>query len=176
MTIKLEDYNKKWAEQYIDIKNELWPHMGQLAIGIEHVGSTSVIGVKAKPVIDIDVIVSSQLFYEELKTLLEKLNYEHQDDQVVLGREVFINNKHKISHRLYVCTPDSLALKNHLTFRNMLNQHKDLVELYNEVKTNSANNAKDEDEYCKMKTSFIIEVLRHGGFSQIDLDKVQEIN
>ena len=50
-------YDKRWKKDFIDIKDELAEALGQLAISIEHVGSTSVEGLAAKPIIDIDVVV-----------------------------------------------------------------------------------------------------------------------
>ena len=50
-------YDEKWKQAFKEIKNELDAALGSLAISIEHVGSTSVEGLAAKPIIDIDVII-----------------------------------------------------------------------------------------------------------------------
>ena len=48
-------HDEKWKQEFIEIKNELEAALGNLAVSIEHVGSTSVEGLAAKPIIDIDV-------------------------------------------------------------------------------------------------------------------------
>ena len=51
------DYNPEWAEQFNDLKKVLTNHLGNDIIGVEHVGSTAIPGMKAKSVIDLDIII-----------------------------------------------------------------------------------------------------------------------
>lgn len=176
MTVKVSDYNSEWSNWYSEIKDSIWPRICEVALGMEHVGSTSIEGLSAKPIIDIDIIIGSQHFFNEVKQVLEALGYEHKGDLGIPQREVFHHHDAKHPHHLYVCTADSLALKNHLAVRNMLRQHHDLVELYGEIKQNASSKAADGDEYCKMKTNFLIEVLKASGFSQDELNAVREVN
>lgn len=176
MTVTVSDYNSEWNNWYSEIKDNIWPRICDVALGMEHVGSTSVEGLSAKPIIDIDIIIGSEHFLNEVKQVLEALGYEHKGDLGIPKREVFHHKDAKHPHHLYVCTADSLALKNHLAVRNMLRQHHDLVELYREIKQSAANKASNGDEYCKLKTSFLIEVLKASGFSQEELNAVREVN
>ena len=71
-------YNEKWKQDFIDIKTELSQALGKIAISIEHVGSTSVEGLAAKPIIDIDVVVKNENLTDAISAL-NKIGYIHED-------------------------------------------------------------------------------------------------
>ena len=87
-------------------------------ISIEHVGSTSIPGMKAKPIIDIDVVVQDEAQFLSVKEDLEKIGYIHKGDLGISGREVFDedNVSIKIAHHLYVCKKDNPELLRHIAF------------------------------------------------------------
>ena len=66
--VVVEPYNEAWKDDFIAIRDELAPALGDLALAIEHVGSTSVEGLSAKPIIDIDVVIESR---EKLPEVIE---------------------------------------------------------------------------------------------------------
>ena len=88
-TIVVEPYDEAWAQAFIDIKKELEDVLGELALSIEHVGSTSVKGLSAKPIIDIDVVIASSSQLENVIEALSKIGYYHEGDKGIPGREVF---------------------------------------------------------------------------------------
>ena len=53
-------YEKRWEQDFEQIKTEIRNALGELALGIEHVGSTSVPGLSAKPIIDLDVVIRDE--------------------------------------------------------------------------------------------------------------------
>lgn len=73
----------------VKIKAEIIPVLEGITIGIEHVGSTSVQGVSAKPIIDIDVVIKDHTFMETVLSALEKIGYQHEGDLGIVGVEVF---------------------------------------------------------------------------------------
>jgi len=73
----------------LNIKNELQTVLGNYAIAIEHVGSTSVEGLAAKPIIDIDIVISDYSVLEEVVRRLSKIGYEHEGNLGIEGREAF---------------------------------------------------------------------------------------
>ena len=70
-------YDEKWHQAFLDIKSELAAALGPLALSIEHVGSTSVPGLAAKPIIDIDVVVRKTNLEPAIKALAT-IGYEHE--------------------------------------------------------------------------------------------------
>ena len=71
-------YDEQWKQDFLMIKEELAAALGQLAITIEHVGSTSVEGLSAKPIIDIDVVIKDYTLLGEVVCALEKIGYRHE--------------------------------------------------------------------------------------------------
>ena len=67
-------YNEKWKQDFMTIKEELSAALGDIAIAIEHVGSTSVEGMAAKPIIDIDVAVKRERIGDAILALSDILS------------------------------------------------------------------------------------------------------
>ena len=78
-------YDEEWKQDFIDIKNEIMDAIGTFAIAIEHVGSTSVEGLAAKPIIDIDVVVKSGNV-ERAICALENIGYIHEGNLGIEGQ------------------------------------------------------------------------------------------
>ena len=70
-------YDEQWKQNFIMIKDELTSAVGQLAMRIEHVGSTSVEGLSAKPIIDIDVVIKDYAVFEEVVSALGAIGYRY---------------------------------------------------------------------------------------------------
>ena len=131
----VEKYNPKWAEQFQTLKEFLEKNTTEY-ISIEHVGSTSIPRMNAKPIIDIDIVVEDTLQFLKLKDELEKIGYVHEGDRGISGREAFDQEKVPVSidHHLYVCVKDNAELKRHIKFRDKLRVTPDLVDEYNKIK------------------------------------------
>lgn len=71
----VENYNPLWVEAFQKIKSEIEPILKDLIISIEHVGSTSVPGLKSKPIIDIDIVIHSLDYFNEIKLRLGTIGY-----------------------------------------------------------------------------------------------------
>lgn len=72
----LVEYNKEWPQDFLKIKNELTKVL-TVQCKVQHVGSTSIPGMKAKPIIDIDVGLDNWSDFEAVKKVLAKIGYEH---------------------------------------------------------------------------------------------------
>ena len=131
----VEKYNPKWAEQFQTLKEFLEKNTTEY-ISIEHVGSTSIPGMNAKPIIDIDIVVEDTLQFLKLKDELEKIGYVHEGDRGISGREAFDQEKVPVSidRHLYVCVKDNAELKRHIKFRDKLRVTPNLVDEYNKIK------------------------------------------
>jgi len=87
--IVIEDYDPHWQEQFEVLRAQIAAVLRPLAAAIEHVGSTAVPGLAAKPIIDIDVLLRSAADLPEAITRLATLGYQHRGDLGVPGREAF---------------------------------------------------------------------------------------
>ena len=104
----VESYNSEWKRDFEDIRSELMAVLDGKVISIEHVGSTSVEGLSAKPIIDIDVVIEDEDAFPEVKAAMESIGYTHEGDLGIPGREAFKykGKEHLRKHHLYVCTKD----------------------------------------------------------------------
>ncbi|WP_282920188.1 GrpB family protein [Ignavigranum ruoffiae] len=163
--VVVEKWNPKWQEEFEKIVDSLGEDILQNSIRIEHVGSTAVQGLSAKPIIDLDIVIDSDKF-TLVKKLLKDQGYEHEGDLGIKGREAFsyINKKELMNHHLYVCPQDSEELIRHITFRNFLRKHPALVSEYSKVKEQAAklypNNI---DKYMEFKAEIIEKIYKQCG-------------
>jgi GrpB-like predicted nucleotidyltransferase (UPF0157 family) len=120
----VEQYNPAWSQWFEDIKKYLGEGIAEASIRIEHVGSTSVPGMIAKPTIDIIIVIEAE-GWEEMKLRLEERRYDYRGNQGIETREVFRLRDESILpvHHLYVCPKDSPELLKETAFRDYLKTH-----------------------------------------------------
>ena len=154
-------YSKEWKSDFEKIKKELVCALEGLIIGIEHVGSTSVEGLSAKPCIDIDVIIKDYSAFEPVVSALAAIGYTHEGNLGIKDREAFkyTDKPHLKKHHLYVCPQDSAELYRHITFRNFLRVNPDAIKKYSKVKETAAKLfPNDIDKYIEYKSPCIEEL------------------
>ena len=159
-------YDNNWKLQFEAIRAEIQDALGELALSIEHVGSTSVEGLSAKPIIDIDVVIEDESKLQAVVKKLAGIGYEHEGNLGIVGREAFgyTGKEHLQNHHLYVCTKDSPELKRHLAFRDYLRSHEEAVREYSRIKEEGAKlYPKDIDGYIGYKTGWIEKIYREIG-------------
>ena len=159
-------YDRTWKAAFKAIKSELESAVGDLVLGIEHMGSTSVEGLSAKPCIDIDVIIEDYGVFEEVVRRLADIGYIHEGDLGIPDREAFCysDKPHLMSHHLYVCPRYSRELHRHITFRDFLRSNPDAVKRYGAVKEEGARLFPDDIEgYIAHKTPCIEDLYRQCG-------------
>lgn len=176
-SIAVVDYDPAWPARFAAIRDGVWPVVADIVVAIEHVGSTSVPGLAAKPVIDLDVVVRSSADVPTAIERLATLGYVHLGDLGVAGREAFRPPAGSSAHNLYVCPPDSTGLANHLTLRDHLRNHPELASAYGALKKRlSKAFTHDIDAYVDAKTDFIIAALREAGLSEEHLESIERAN
>lgn len=159
-------YSDQWERDFLKIKDEIKSALGELAESIEHVGSTSVRGLSAKPVIDIDVVISDSSVLSDVIAALGRIGYQHEGDLGITGREAFRydGKDHLQKHHLYVCPDDSSELKKHIAFRDYLRSHPEAAAEYSRIKEEGAAlYPEDIDRYIEYKTPFIEKIYREIG-------------
>ena len=159
-------YDSAWKTAFEDIRAELDAALGNLAIAIEHVGSTSVVGMSAKPIIDIDVVIPDYTVFDDVVQRLAQIGYTHEGDLGIKDREAFkyTDKPHLQKHHLYVCPQNSAELHRHITFRDFLRGNPDAVQTYSAVKETAAERYPDDiDGYINDKSPCIEELYKRCG-------------
>ena len=159
-------YDEKWKSDFEKIKTEIVEAIGDLILGIEHVGSTSVEGMAAKPCIDIDVVIPDYSVFPAVVDRLGDIGYIHEGNLGIQDREAFkyADKPHLQTHHLYVCPQTSAELHRHITFRDFLRSHPDAVYQYSAVKQQAAQLfPNDIDAYIAYKSECIKEIYQKCG-------------
>jgi GrpB-like predicted nucleotidyltransferase (UPF0157 family)/GNAT superfamily N-acetyltransferase len=185
--IVVVDYQPIWSEQFRDFQSILARSLVGAYLTIEHVGSTSVPGLAAKPILDMDIVVADDKQLQEVICRLEKLGYRHVGDQGVPGREVVkpVSNLVPLDgsgrewpkHHLYICQQGVPSLQNHLNLRDYLLAHPEAVKAYGDLKKQLAARFPDDiDAYIDGKTAFILDILEKVGMQAEDLTVARAVN
>lgn len=166
----IEEYNEEWPKAFNIIESILSNKLNSLVLRIEHVGSTAVPSLAAKPIIDVDIVIESMEYLPEVIKKLEELGYVHEGDLGIKNREAFArkddyvpyssegNMKHE--HHLYVCNRESEELKRHLMFRDILRKHPLLVSEYTNLKIQLSNKFRNNRKaYTEGKTEFVTRIM-----------------
>lgn len=164
--VEVMPYDESWRQNFEEICCELKTALGKLALRIEHVGSTSVKGLSAKPVIDIDVVIKDYTVFGEVIKALENHGYYYEGDLGIPEREAFgyVGREHLMKHHLYVCPENSRELKRHLLFRDHLRSHPEDAAEYSRIKEEGAAlYPEDMDSYIKHKSPFIEKIYKEIG-------------
>ena len=160
--VVVEKWNPQWKYEYEKIVASLGKDIIYNSIKIEHVGSTSVEGLSAKPIIDLDIVIENDNF-EIIKRLLNDKGYKHEGDLGIEGREAFsYSGKEELMiHHLYVCPKNSKELFKHITFRNFLENNPALAAEYSKVKEQAAVLYPDDiDKYMEFKSEIIEKIYK----------------
>jgi GrpB-like predicted nucleotidyltransferase (UPF0157 family) len=175
--VEVIEYDPEWPGIFEEIHSFVWPAVRDAALTMEHVGSTAVPGLSAKPVIDACIVVASKRDLPEVIKNLSSIGYVHKGNLGVPDREAFARPAHFPRHHLYVSPRDSLSLKNHLGLRDYLRSHPEAAKEYGELKAALARRfPEDIDSYIVGKTAFILGILRKIGLSEDELGEIKDIN
>ena len=176
-SIYIVEYDPCWKTRFNEFKDVLWPVVADHSIGFEHVGSTAVEGLAAKPIIDIDIIVSSMNALLKVIERLVPLGYVHQGELGIQGRHAFFQQENVSKLHLYVCLEGSLGLRNHLALRDYLRAHPSAVKEYSNLKKRLAQQYPNNIDCCvEGKTSFIAAILERCSFTPCELLNVLSSN
>jgi GrpB-like predicted nucleotidyltransferase (UPF0157 family) len=171
------DYDPEWPRVFEALRAGVWEAVRDSAVGIEHIGSTSVPGLAAKPIIDMAIIVASADQVPLVINRLAGIGYVHRGNLGIEDREAFHNPPGLPPHHLYLCPSGSLGLINPLNLRDYLRKHPQAAAAYGKLKQSlAAQFPEDIDSYVSGKTDFILEVLREAGFSTKQLETIARAN
>src|SRR5580704_13516178 len=153
------DYNPHWPELFQSLRKPIVDVLGDMAAAIEHIGSTAVPGLAAKPIIDIDVLLVSETMLPAAIERLARLHYIHQGNLGVPEREAFLAPASDPPHHLYVCPPCSAEFRRHMAFRDYLRAHPKDAKIYGDLKIALAERFReDRPAYIAAKGEFVAEL------------------
>ncbi|MBU4204957.1 GrpB family protein [Patescibacteria group bacterium] len=160
--VRLFSYNPAWKRLYKEEEKLLRFVIGKYVLDIQHVGSTSIPGAKAKPIIDIAIGVKNLKEGEKCIKPLKQLGYEYKHNAGIKGRHFFVKgNEINRTHYVHIEKLDGRLWKNHIIFRDYLRKYKETVKEYNELKEKLAKKYKDDrDTYTAWKDSFIQGIIK----------------
>lgn len=158
-TVRLVPYSRQWIDAFDKERIDLVNAMGPLFIAVEHIGSTSIPGMQAKPIIDIAAMTEAETDVEKCIAPLAALGYLYRGEYGLPGRHFFTKGSPE-SHYLHVVVAGSHHWDYWMLFRDFLLRRGDIAEEYSRLKLDLAQKyAKERDAYTKAKSQFIVRVL-----------------
>lgn len=159
--VKLVPYEKDWANEFEKEKKILKEVLGEYALDIQHVGSTAIPGIVAKPVLDIAVAVESLDILEILIPILTDAGYDVknsiEDNNEILARK---GSPECRTHYIHIEVLNGEFWKHHILFRDYMLKHPEAVVMYEKIKKESFSLYKDyRKKYTESKHKFIRKIL-----------------
>lgn len=160
-TTAIRDYDPRWADEFRREQLLLRQTLGSLVSGVEHIGSTAVPGLAAKPVLDIAVALADPSAFAELRRRIEASGYEYRGDLGAEGGHVFARGPESArTHYLHVQDAGSDQWRNYLAFRDALRSDPAKRDAYAALKRDLARRFPlDRRSYLAGKAAFIQETL-----------------
>ena len=161
-SIELVPHQIEWKSLFESEANLLHEVIGNHLVAVEHIGSTSIVGLDAKPIIDILVGVRKIEDAENCIEPLTRIGYQYRGEAGIAGRFYFRKGTCEVStHHLNIVVTTSDFWHSHLLFRDYLRQNKDLAQDYGNLKRRLAVKYKgNRPAYTEAKADFIESVLK----------------
>ncbi|GKV56553.1 hypothetical protein NCCP2222_25000 [Sporosarcina sp. NCCP-2222] len=158
MKVRLSEYDENWGRMFEEEARFLSEVFGDEIIRFEHFGSTSVMGMSAKPVIDMMCLVKDIVAIDRFNDEMRLLGYDMAGEWGIPGRRLFRKGGENRTHHIHVYQIDNPQIKRHLVFRDYLKNHPAEVENYKCLKEELAQRYDDTALYSKAKKTFVTEM------------------
>ena len=160
-TITVVPYDDKWPEMFEAERLLIKTLLGEVAKEIHHIGSTSVPGLSAKPVIDILLEVSDINELDRYNCAMAHAGYVARGENGIPGRRYFIKGGEQRSHQVHAFAGGDKQVLRHLVFRDYLRENTNIAGKYAELKHSAALLSRnDAYRYSALKANFIVHHLR----------------
>jgi GrpB-like predicted nucleotidyltransferase (UPF0157 family) len=156
--VRLTEYGSNWALMFKEETQVLTGIFGDEIVGFEHFGSTSVPGLKAKPVIDMMCLVKDIGKIDAYNAQMLALGYDVAGDWGITGRRLFRKGGENRSHHIHFYQFDHPQIRRHLVFRDYLRSHPEEARRYGQLKEELAGRHDDTSYYSKAKKGFVQEM------------------
>jgi GrpB-like predicted nucleotidyltransferase (UPF0157 family) len=158
MKVRLSEFSEDWIRLFHEEVNFLKTIFNDEIVRFEHFGSTSVPGMKAKPVIDMMCIVKNisevDLFNEKMRSL----GYDVAGEWGIPGRRLFRKGGENRTHHIHFYEINNPQIERHLVFRDYLRTHPKEVVRYSRFKEELAQRFENTSEYSPAKKAFVMEM------------------
>jgi GrpB-like predicted nucleotidyltransferase (UPF0157 family) len=160
-TVRIAPYDRRWPALFEEEAARIRRRLGGALLALEHVGSTAVPGLAAKPIIDLMLAVASLRVPLVLFEMLGQLGYQHRPLDPIADRLYFVMERNGLrTHHLHVCELDSTFWTSHLRFRNRLRSDPELAKAYEGLKFElAAQFPNDRLAYTDAKEPFVVRAL-----------------
>lgn len=177
MPVDIHPYSSAWPAEFERVATELHRAVdGIPGARVEHVGSTAVPGLAAKPILDIDVIVETGLM-DRAVLALSTLGYASRGDLGITDRVAMRAPDAAPARHVYVCAAGSLAVRNHLGVRDVLRRDAGLREEYARVKRSlAADPGIDMARYIAGKSAVLQRVLALTSLTEAERAEILRAN
>ncbi|TDM02383.1 GrpB family protein [Macrococcus carouselicus] len=155
MKVRLTSYDDNWKNSFEDeckIMREIFENE---IVRFEHFGSTSVPGMKAKPVVDMMILVKDINEIDKFNSKLEMLGYDVAGEWGITGRRLLRKGGENRTHHIHIYQFDHTSIYRHLVVRDYLLEHPEEVKSYSEFKEILASKYDETREYSKAKKEFV---------------------
>lgn len=132
--VEVTPYRQEWTSMFREEANHLRHIFGEHLVAIYHVGSTSVPGLEAKPIIDIMVVVKDIKLVDEHNQFMQEIGYEPMGENGIAERRYFQKGGDRRTHHVHVYQIGSPHVERHLAFRDYLRTHPDVATEYSDLK------------------------------------------
>jgi len=163
--VRLVPYQPAWAELFQQEAGQLRAALGDRVVRIEHVGSTSIPGLDAKPILDIVVAVRDMSDAGTFEEALKPLGYMHKAENDMPGRLYFPKRlpDDRSTHHLNITELNTECWFTHVAFRDYLREHPEAREEYRNLKLDLVSrHSSDRAAYQEGKAAFIERILSRG--------------
>jgi GrpB-like predicted nucleotidyltransferase (UPF0157 family)/RimJ/RimL family protein N-acetyltransferase len=177
MPVVVEQYNIEWPNQFEAIQDELRSSLkGVEVVSIEHVGSTSVPGLAAKPIIDVDIVVTRPNVQPAIDALVAK-GFTYLGELGIEDRHALRSPVAKPARNTYVVVDGCFQLRNHLGVRDTLRKDHALRDEYGQVKIELAAKGLEIVEYVEAKSEILSKILKRSGLvNDEELNAINKMN
>ena len=158
--VRVIPQNVDWKRQFHSEADQIAAVLGDVVMAVHHIGSTSIPGIVAKPIIDILLEVTDLERLDRRSHMLERLGYEGLGEYGIVGRRYFRkNNSSGIrTHHVHAFQTDNIGIERHLAFRDYMIAHPADAERYGELKQRLASqHPNDIEAYMDGKDDYIKE-------------------
>jgi len=158
-TVRLREYTPLWAQLFLLEAAQLRDALAELALDVQHVGSTAVPGLIAKPILDIAVAIPAHATVPKCATSLARLGYQYAYWADLENDHCFEKGVER-THHVHLVELDSRQWSDYLRFRDALRTNAQLARDYERTKMElGARFCRDRASYTRAKADFIRHVL-----------------
>lgn len=163
--IEVIPYNPAWPLEFEKEAKRIKQALGDNCLRVHHIGSTSVLGLSAKPLIDILPVVKDIGLVDHATSTMQKLGYEARGEFGIPFRRFFCKEKEIKTHNVHIFEQGNTEIERHLKFRDWMQNHSDDRNAYAKLKIDLAQKFPDDIySYCVGKDEFISQIDNKAGW------------